>query len=351
MSAIELRGVHKHWDSTRAVDGVSLRAEAGQLVALLGPSGCGKSTTLRLIAGLERSDGGQILIGERDVTHLPSAQRGIAMVFQNYALFPHLTVGENIVFGLSVRRLPRPERAQRLAQAAELLGLQDLLARKPAQLSGGQRQRVALARAIVAQASVCLMDEPLSNLDAQLRQHMRGEIRALQQRLGMTMVYVTHDQTEAMTMADHVVLMRAGRIEQQGTPAELYERPATAFAAGFIGAPAMNLFPVELVDATCRGLTLGVRPEHLRLGPPGSGLAARVEAIEYLGAETMVVCSADRGPHRLVMRCNGRSPVAAGQAVGLHWAPDHQHGFDAVSGLRADGGAVPSLPNPLECPA
>lgn len=351
MSAIELRAVHKHWDTTRAVDGVSLRAETGQLVALLGPSGCGKSTTLRLIAGLERSDGGQILIGERDVTHLPSAQRGIAMVFQNYALFPHLTVGENIVFGLSVRRLPKPERAQRLAQAAELLGLQALLERKPAQLSGGQRQRVALARAIVAQACVCLMDEPLSNLDAQLRQHMRGEIRALQQRLGMTLVYVTHDQTEAMTMADHVVLMRAGRIEQQGTPAELYERPATAFAAGFIGAPAMNLFPVELVDATRRGLTLGVRPEHLRLGPPGGGLAARVEAVEYLGAESMVVCSADRGPHRLVMRCNGRSPVAAGQAVGLHWAPDHQHGFDAVSGLRADAGPVPSLPNPLECPA
>ncbi len=351
MSAIELRAVHKHWDATRAVDGVSLRAEAGQLVALLGPSGCGKSTTLRLIAGLERADGGQILIGNRDVTQLPSPQRGIAMVFQNYALFPHLTVGENIVFGLSVRRLPKLERAQRLAQAAELLGLQALLERKPAQLSGGQRQRVALARAIVARSPVCLMDEPLSNLDAQLRQHMRGEIRALQQRLGMTMVYVTHDQTEAMTMADRVVLMRAGRIEQQGTPAELYERPATAFAAGFIGAPAMNLFPVELVDVSRRGLILGVRPEHLRLGPPGSGLAARVEVIEYLGAESMVVCSADRGPHRLVVRCNGRSPVAAGQAVGLHWTPEHQHGFDAVSGQRADDGPVPSLPNPLECPA
>jgi sn-glycerol 3-phosphate transport system ATP-binding protein len=243
LTDIAVVGVSKSWDSAVALHRIEFEVKAGDFVALLGPSGCGKSTTLRLIAGLDTPSLGRIVIGGRDVTQLPPAQRGIAMVFQSYALFPHLTVAENIVFGLRVRKVDAVERDDRLKRVAELLGLSALLARKPSQLSGGQQQRVALARAIVAEAGVCLMDEPLSNLDAQLRLEMRREIRALQQRLGMTMVYVTHDQAEAMTMADRIILMRAGRIEQNGTPAELYERPATAFAARFIGGPPMNVVP------------------------------------------------------------------------------------------------------------
>ncbi|MDH5338567.1 MAG: ABC transporter ATP-binding protein [Rubrivivax sp.] len=302
-------------------------AEPGEFVALLGPSGCGKSTTLRLIAALERPDAGRILIGGTDVTDAPPAQRGVAMVFQNYALFPHLTVGENILFGLTVRRVERAERDRRLARAAELLGLQALLGRKPAQLSGGQRQRVALGRAIVAEAPVCLMDEPLSNLDAQLRQQMRSEIRDLQQRLGITMIYVTHDQTEAMTMADRVVLMRAGRIEQQGTPKDLYERPASTFVAGFVGAPAMNLFPSG--DGR---LMLGVRPEQMTLQPPGQGFGARVVAVEYLGAESLIICEA--AGERLVLRASGHDLPQRGDTVGLGWADAALHHFDRESGQR-----------------
>jgi len=237
MSAIRLDHITKSWGTARAVDDVSLTAEEGSLLVLLGPSGCGKSTTLRLIAGLEQPDEGTVTIGGADVTHLTPAQRQISMVFQSYALFPHLSVAENIIFGLRVRRVSRGERDERLKRVADIVGLGHLLDRKPSQLSGGQRQRVALGRAIIAEAKVCLMDEPLSNLDAKLRHEMRTEIRALQQRLGMTMVYVTHDQTEAMTMADRVVLMKDGRIEQNGTPEQLYNRPETAFTARFIGTP------------------------------------------------------------------------------------------------------------------
>src|SRR5690348_15197019 len=244
VSAISLQRVSRFWGTTRAVGDVSLEAAAGRLLVLLGPSGCGKSTTLRLIAGLEDVSAGTIRIGGRDVTRLPPARRGISMVFQSYALFPHLTVAENIVFGLRVRKVP--DRAAKLARVAALLGLEKLLDRKPSQLSGGQQQRVALGRAVVAEAPVCLMDEPLSNLDAQLRGEMRREIRALQRRLGITMVYVTHDQTEAMTMADQVILLRDGRIEQDAPPDLLYARPATAFAARFIGTPPMSI--VALAD-------------------------------------------------------------------------------------------------------
>ena len=331
MSRVALHGIVKRFGEHAAVQDVTLVAEPGQFVALLGPSGCGKSTTLRLIAALEQPDAGRIEIGGVDVTHAPPAQRGIAMVFQNYALFPHLTVGENIVFGLTVRRVDKAERARRLARAAELLGLQGLLSRKPAQLSGGQRQRVALGRAIVAEAPVCLMDEPLSNLDAQLRQQMRSEIRELQQRLGITMLYVTHDQTEAMTMADRVVLMRAGRIEQQGTPQDLYERPASTFVAGFIGAPAMNLFP------SGDGLSLlGVRPEQMSLRAAGDGLPARVVAVEYLGAESLLIC--ETGPEaarsRVVLRTGGHGLPQRGDAIGLGWPDDALHRFDRESGQR-----------------
>jgi len=252
MAAIAVRRVSKLWGDTKAVDDVTFEVPAGALTVLLGPSGCGKSTTLRLIAGLEAVTAGRIVIDGVDVTDLPPSRRSIAMVFQSYALFPHLSVAENIVFGLRVRRVPATERASRLARVAELLGLTALLDRKPSQLSGGQQQRVALGRAIIAEKPVCLMDEPLSNLDAQLRAEMRREIRALQQKLRITMVYVTHDQTEAMTMADHVILLRAGRIEQDATPATLYARPASVFAARFIGTPPMNVISLT---ATSRSST------------------------------------------------------------------------------------------------
>ena len=323
VSSIRLEGIAKHWGESRALDGIAFSADAGSFVVLLGPSGCGKSTTLRLIAGLDTPTHGKIHIGERDVTRLPPAQRGIAMVFQSYALFPHLSVAENIVFGLRVRKVA--DRGARLARVAELLGLGPLLARKPSQLSGGQQQRVALGRALVAEAPVCLMDEPLSNLDAQLRGEMRREIRALQQRLGITMVYVTHDQTEAMTMADRVVLMRAGRIEQVGTPEELYARPATAFTASFIGAPPMNL--LRAANGTD---TIGIRPEDLRIA--GDGLAATVDSVEYLGADSLVAARA--ADQAFLIRVPGRAPVRSGDAIRVAWDKGHEHRFDPRTGGR-----------------
>ena len=326
MSAITLNHVSKNWGPMRAVDDVSLTAEEGSLLVLLGPSGCGKSTTLRLIAGLEQLDGGTVAIGGADVTHLTPAQRKISMVFQSYALFPHLSVAENIVFGLRVRRVSRTERDQRLQRVAEIVGLEKLLERKPSQLSGGQRQRVALGRAIIAEARVCLMDEPLSNLDAKLRHEMRTEIRALQQRLGITMVYVTHDQTEAMTMADRVVLMRDGRVEQNGTPEQLYNRPATAFTARFIGTPPMNLIP--------RGDRLiGIRPEHVLIASQG-GHAAHVKTVEHLGADSIILCEVEGQP--VAVRQDGFSKALPGDDVRLGWDAAHEHQFDQKSGRRLD---------------
>ena len=323
MSAIELLDVAKHWGESRALDGITFSADPGTFVVLLGPSGCGKSTTLRLIAGLDTPTSGAIRIGGRDVTRLPPAQRGLSMVFQSYALFPHLTVAENIVFGLRVRKVP--DREAKLARVADLLGLAALLARKPSQLSGGQQQRVALGRAIIAEAPVCLMDEPLSNLDAQLRGDMRREIRQLQQRLGITMVYVTHDQTEAMTMADRVVLLRNGRIEQVGSPEELYAHPATAFTAGFIGAPPMNLMKLN------GGATLtGVRPEDMRLG--ADGLAARVESVEYLGADSLIAVRSGEQP--ILVRVPGKASARAGDEVKVAWDRQHEHRFDPQTGGR-----------------
>jgi len=260
MAEVELCSVSKAWGPDPAVSQVSFTVKSGQLAALLGPSGCGKSTTLRLVAGLETVTSGRIIIGGEDVTSLAPARRKVSMVFQSYALFPHLNVAENIVFGLKVRKVAPGERASRLTRAAEILGLTALLDRLPSQLSGGQQQRVALGRAIVAETPVCLMDEPLSNLDAQLRVEMRREIRALQQRLGITMVYVTHDQLEAMTMADQVILMRAGLVEQEGSPAALYERPETTFAARFIGTPPMNFVRGVLADGATR---IAASKEHL----------------------------------------------------------------------------------------
>ncbi len=332
MSAIKLDHVSKSWGAMRAVDDVTLTAEEGSLLVLLGPSGCGKSTTLRLIAGLDQPDSGTVSIGGADVTHLTPAQRRISMVFQSYALFPHLSVAENIVFGLRVRRVSRAERDARLKRVAEMVGLDQLLTRKPSQLSGGQRQRVALGRAVIAEARVCLMDEPLSNLDAKLRHEMRTEIRALQQRLGMTMVYVTHDQTEAMTMADRVVLMRDGHIEQNGTPEELYRRPATAFTARFIGTPPMNLI-------TRSETLVGIRPEHIRIVPQ-DGYSARVTSVEHLGADSIVLCELAGQP--VSVRQDGFSKVAPGDDIRLAWSTDHEHHFDQATGRRRGDAADPA---------
>ena len=346
--AISLRQVSKLWGATRAVDGVSFDADAGALVVLLGPSGCGKSTTLRLIAGLESVDSGQILIDGKDVTRAAPSRRRIAMVFQSYALFPHLSVAENILFGLKVRRVPKADRAARLQRVAELLGLATLLERKPSQLSGGQQQRVALGRAVIAEQPVCLMDEPLSNLDAQLRHDMRREIRALQQALGMTMVYVTHDQAEAMSMADRVILMRQGHIEQDAPPAEMYQRPASLFAARFIGTPPMNILPLangaggavvkgtegpRVREGAGEGLALGVRPEDLRLGDSGD-LPARITAIEYLGADMIV--TGEVGAASIAIRAPGGIRVRPGETVRLAWSAEAGHLFDIASGLRIE---------------
>jgi len=326
LSEIVLETVTKRFGAVKAVDGVSFRAEKGKFVVLLGPSGCGKSTLLRLVAGLEEVSEGRILIEGRDVTKLDPTRRRLSMVFQSYALFPHLSVAENIVFGLKVRNTPAAERAERLGQVAELVGLSGRLEHKPQQLSGGQRQRVALARAIVSQNPICLMDEPLSNLDAQLRHDMRVEIRALQRRLGMTVVYVTHDQVEAMSMADHVVLLREGKIEQEGTPAELYARPATTFAARFIGTPAMNLVPAEALQTGAQsGLTMGIRPEHIRLGH--DGVPAVVTSAEYHGADTIVTAQVNGAA--LLVRAPGQVDLAAGSQVKLGWEPAAVHIFNS----------------------
>ena len=351
VSAIAVENVSKHWTTTegqvRAVDAISFALDPGTLNVLLGPSGCGKSTTLRLLAGLETADGGSIRIDGRDVTALPPAQRNIAMVFQSYALFPHLTVAENILFGLRVRKVSPNECASRLARVADLLGLTPLLQRKPSQLSGGQQQRVALGRAIINEAPVCLMDEPLSNLDAQLRAEMRQEIRGLQRKLGITMVYVTHDQVEAMSMADRVILLNAGRIEQNGTPVDLYETPANVFVARFIGTPPMNLLKLEagqggaviagtdgpaIFSAEHAGGSLGVRPEHIGIAVE-RGHRATVESVEYLGGDSLVACRL--GGQTLAVRAPGSVGLARGDPTWLTWAPGAQHYFEA-SGRRRD---------------
>lgn len=349
MISVDVRSVTKMWGETPAVNGVSFSVEKGDLVVLLGPSGCGKSTMLRMIAGLEEPATGSIAIEGRDVSGLTGSARGVAMVFQSYALFPHLTVADNITFGLSVRGVPRQEAAQRLDRIVALLGLEALLDRKPAQLSGGQQQRVALGRALIAEAPVCLLDEPLSNLDAQLRQELRREIRALQQRLGVTMIYVTHDQSEAMSMADRVILMRAGRIEQNGTPVELYEQPANLFTARFIGGAPMNFLDLDdgpdgavvagsdgaaLFAGSGRGRVLGLRPEDVTVNTTSGRCRfhATVTAVEYLGAEAVVSCII--GQRSVLARTRGDGAPPVGALVGLGWEASAGHLFDAESGQR-----------------
>jgi len=348
VSGIAVRNLVKQWGSVRAVDNVTFETGPCEFVALLGPSGCGKSTTLRLIAGLEQAASGTISIAGRDVTSLPSSKRNVSMVFQSYALFPHMTVAENILFGLSVRGTPKAERQRRLDKIVDLLGLSALLDRRPSQLSGGQQQRVALGRALIAEAPVCLLDEPLSNLDAKLRAEMRNEIRSLQRRLRIAMVFVTHDQTEAMSMADRIILMREGRMEQSGTPTDLYEEPVSTFAARFIGTPSMNILDIVpsgngwSIDGLAQALPnrlpqgeyqLGIRPEHIRFSD--SGYPALVEGAEYFGADTITACRI--GSQRLLVRTSGRAPCAADEAVFLSWPESAQHFFDKRSGLRCEG--------------
>jgi sn-glycerol 3-phosphate transport system ATP-binding protein len=345
MSSIETHNLVKEWGKVRAVDGVSFQVAKGTLTVLLGPSGCGKSTILRMIAGLEEVTTGQITIGGQDVTDKDAAKRGVSMVFQSYALFPHLNVRENILFGLKVRGVAAAERRKRLSEVAKMVGLDGLLHRKPANLSGGQRQRVALARSIVSQQPVCLMDEPLSNLDAKLRNEMRDEIRGLQQNLGLTMIYVTHDQIEAMTMADQVVLLQNGRIVQIGAPHELYEHPATAFSAHFIGSPPMNLIRLDQdkdrtalsaagvripSPETSRGWSAGVRPEAIKISE--HGLSARVDAIDFLGAETIIRLAF--GKQILLAKVNGRAKVAPGDQLTVSWSADAMHLFNE-KGIKA----------------
>jgi sn-glycerol 3-phosphate transport system ATP-binding protein len=317
-AALTLEGLTQQFDGQPVLRGIDLAVAPGEFVALLGASGCGKTTLLRLIAGLDRPQAGRISIDGQDVTALEPAQRRLSMVFQSYALFPHLSVAENIVFGLKARRLPRDEQARRLDHAAALLGLGPLLARKPGQLSGGQRQRVALARAVVSQHPLCLMDEPLSNLDAQLRAEMRVELRRLQQALGLTLVYVTHDQVEAMGMADRIVLLHQGRIAQVGTPIELYERPASPVVARFIGQPPMNLIRLPGED----GLR-GIRPEHITLGQGPH--TAVLESAEYHGADRLL--SLRLHDQLIKVRHAGREALPLGQPLSLGWPAERECRF------------------------
>ena len=329
MSHLRLDNVGRQWNGRGGVRGVSLEVTDGAFVSILGPSGCGKSTLLRLISGLETPETGSVHIAGREVTHLPASQRGLSMVFQSYALFPHLSLRENVLFGMKVRRVPRAERAQRFAEAVSMLGLEGLETRKPAALSGGQRQRVALARAVVSGHPLCLMDEPLSNLDARLRNSVRRDIKALQRRLGLTVIYVTHDQTEAMSLSDQVVLMREGQVEQAGAPQSLYTRPVSTFAAEFIGEP-----PMAILDGTALGTAgslVGIRPEHLEIAAEDADLTCTVVDVEYLGAETHLVIDHPAG-RGLILSVAGQGDWQPGQPIGLRLPAQDRVLFDAETG-------------------
>ncbi|MEU7818658.1 ABC transporter ATP-binding protein [Pseudonocardia sp. NPDC049154] len=354
MAAIELDGIVRRFGDTTAVAEISLTTARNDFLVLLGPSGCGKTTLLRMIAGLLEPTEGRILVDGRDVTALPPRERDLAMVFQNYALYPHLTVERNLGFGLSVRRTGKDELRRRVDEVAELLDLGHLLGRRPKELSGGQRQRVALGRAMVREPQAFLMDEPLSNLDAKLRSGTRTRLISLHRRLDTTFVYVTHDQIDAMTMATKVAVLNQGRIEQFGSPVEIYDEPATAFVAGFMGAPPMNLLPAELGtgpdddqlvlrapglelplphrgDPGVREVLLGIRPEHLVPAAAGE-LRGRVDIVENLGNEEIAEC--EIGEARLSIR--GARPIGltAGAAAAFTVRPEHVHLFARQSGRR-----------------
>ncbi|WP_274628176.1 ABC transporter ATP-binding protein [Arvimicrobium flavum] len=356
MATVELEGVRKNFGNLEVVHGVDLSIGEGEFTVLVGPSGCGKSTLLRMIAGLEEITSGAVMIDGEVVNHLPPKDRDIAMVFQNYALYPHKTVAANMEFGLKLRKVPDAEIRQRVAAAADILGLGELLHRYPRQLSGGQRQRVAMGRAIVRDPRVFLFDEPLSNLDAKLRVQMRTEIKALQKRLATTSVYVTHDQVEAMTMADRIVVMRNGHIEQSGAPLDLYEKPANMFVAGFIGSPAMNFMPGSVVrngvgrvlqadgglviplrdDCACdegRSVVCGIRPEHLAICGESEpdAFAAQLRYIEPTGSQTFVFADIPGGQQVCLIASQPRA-LTPGSAIRLRADREAIHLFDRESG-------------------
>ncbi len=349
---IELENVQKHYGTFHALKDIDLSIPKGQFVALVGPSGCGKSTLLRSIAGLERISSGTLSIEGTVVNDMPPRKRDLAMVFQSYALYPHMSVRDNLTYALRLKGVSKADRAKAAQEVAGVIGLQDLLDRKPKELSGGQRQRVAMGRAIIREPKAFLFDEPLSNLDAALRVRMRKEVRALHDRIGATSVYVTHDQIEAMTMADHVVVLQAGVIEQQGAPMALYERPANRFVAGFIGSPAMNFVPgvvtetgrgvrldmpgapeiaTEIDAAPGRAVDVGLRPEHLAIGAShGTSFPVQVAAVEQTGSSCYLFTE---GAPELLVTTDGTSALRAGAAIDLSIAPGQVHLFDPETGL------------------
>ena len=354
MADVALAGIRKSFGAIQVLKGVDLTIADGEFVVFVGPSGCGKSTLLRVIAGLEEPDVGQVKIAGRTVNALSPSDRGIAMVFQSYALYPHMTVRQNMAFGLTLAKADKAEIERRVAAAAEVLNIADYLDRKPKALSGGQRQRVAIGRAIVREPQVFLFDEPLSNLDAALRVRMRYEFAALHQRLKTTMIYVTHDQVEAMTLADRIVVLNGGVVEQVGAPLDLYEHPRTRFVAEFIGSPKMNLVPGQIVDASASGATvrladgetvrvsveasgaavgqtvqLGVRPEHLTLDGPGDAIAATATFVESLGAATYAYATLPGSAETLTVQLPGDVRVATGAPLSLRVPHDRAHLFDA----------------------
>ncbi|MFN3144344.1 MAG: ABC transporter ATP-binding protein [Paracoccaceae bacterium] len=347
MANLNLRDLVKTYDKTTVLHGINLEVRDGEFVVFVGPSGCGKSTTLRLIAGLEEVSSGTVEIAGRAVNNLEPKDRDIAMVFQNYAIYPHMTVRKNIGFGLRSSRAPKAEKEKRIEEVATILGMTDLLNRKPSQLSGGQRQRVAIGRAMVRDPAVFLFDEPLSNLDAQLRTQMRLEIKKLHQRVGSTIIFVTHDQVEAMTMADRIVIMKDGHIQQVGTPSEVYHKPANTFVARFIGAPAMNMLPGRVNGAGVtldaggavavpahlpegREVVVGVRPEDLFPGDAGAIIEGPVVVQEPLGHETLIYVTASGT--EVIAKADGRTPPRVGETVRLSAAPENVHVFDAQTG-------------------
>ena len=327
---VVLENAGKQWNGQLGVEGISLEIEEGSFVALLGPSGCGKSTSLRLLAGLEIPDQGKIFIDGADVTTSAASDRNLSMVFQSYALFPHLSVAENVIFGLKVRRVPKAERQEKMERALKITGLEGLEKRKPGELSGGQRQRVALARAIVAGQRLCLMDEPLSNLDAKLRSSVRKDIKKLQRDLGITVVYVTHDQTEAMSMADKVVLMKDGHIQQIGSPNDLYNHPQNTFVAEFIGAPAMALIDSNIINGIENGNRIGLRAENITIVPLGEGrLSCRVSEAEFLGSETLIGLEHE-GTTGLNVLQPGLSMLPSGQKIDITFDDQDLHIFNSA---------------------
>lgn len=340
MSSVKLNKVIKKFGETQVIHGVDLDIKDGELCVFVGPSGCGKSTLLRMIAGLEQTSGGQIAIGERDVTTADPADRGVAMVFQSYALYPHMTVAENMGFGLKMNGVPKAVIREKVSEAARILKLEEYLDRRPKALSGGQRQRVAIGRAIVRGPEVFLFDEPLSNLDAALRVQTRIEIARLHERLGTTMIYVTHDQVEAMTLADKIVVLRSGKIEQIGAPIDLYENPCNMFVAGFIGSPSMNFFSAkELTELGVNKLSpgadiLGIRPEHLSVVDASNAfLSARPDFVENLGEYALIYCKTEAGQD-FIVKSNELQKFAKGEAVYLGADTGKTYCFDGATQLR-----------------